>query len=287
MRKDFDHPPRHMIDPLDGRPAQETTWRLRASLVDRSRMEVQRLRADRIKSACTWRLSAIRSWATTSMPGLGSGYGSSALLLVTRRLGGSSASHRRPTHGMVIGLSVLGPLRKPFMPFLPPEVPGIGVFRPRFNTPLNTKKTEQPPRNGGDWDGEGEQMQVEFYRRVLIPSRIGHANLGGSTEKPPTRQQQQLAMNQTATSLNGQLFRSLAIENSPQVTPLVITSKRITLEWTQDGKTGHLDATSQDGIHFHARYGVASNDCDFKCELTLYQAAGRTASLRHLVGQRR
>lgn len=39
MRKDFDRPPRHMIDPVDGRPAQ-TDWRLVERAADRSRLEI-------------------------------------------------------------------------------------------------------------------------------------------------------------------------------------------------------------------------------------------------------
>lgn len=42
MRKDFDHPPRHKIDPLSGRPAR-TAWRLLERQADRSRLEVQPL----------------------------------------------------------------------------------------------------------------------------------------------------------------------------------------------------------------------------------------------------
>ena len=40
MRKDFDHPPRHRIDPVFGRPA-ETRWRTVERLGDRSRLEVR------------------------------------------------------------------------------------------------------------------------------------------------------------------------------------------------------------------------------------------------------
>ena len=40
MRKDFDQPPRHRIDPLAGRPA-ETFWRLSERFGDRSRLEVR------------------------------------------------------------------------------------------------------------------------------------------------------------------------------------------------------------------------------------------------------
>jgi tRNA pseudouridine32 synthase/23S rRNA pseudouridine746 synthase len=42
MRKDFDRPPRHKIDPVDGRPAH-TAWRLIERSVDRSRLEVEPL----------------------------------------------------------------------------------------------------------------------------------------------------------------------------------------------------------------------------------------------------
>ncbi|HEX4144827.1 MAG TPA: RluA family pseudouridine synthase [Pirellulales bacterium] len=42
MRKDFDHPPRHMIDPVHGRPAH-TAWRLIERSADRSRLEVEPL----------------------------------------------------------------------------------------------------------------------------------------------------------------------------------------------------------------------------------------------------
>ena len=42
MRKDFDRPPRHMIDPILGRPAQ-TAWRVTERLADRCRLEVKPL----------------------------------------------------------------------------------------------------------------------------------------------------------------------------------------------------------------------------------------------------
>jgi tRNA pseudouridine32 synthase/23S rRNA pseudouridine746 synthase len=42
MRKDFDHPPRHMIDLVNGRPAH-TSWRLVKRCGDRSRLEIQPL----------------------------------------------------------------------------------------------------------------------------------------------------------------------------------------------------------------------------------------------------
>jgi tRNA pseudouridine32 synthase/23S rRNA pseudouridine746 synthase len=40
MRKDFDHPPRHCIDPLQGRPAR-TAWRVLDRGIDRSRLEIE------------------------------------------------------------------------------------------------------------------------------------------------------------------------------------------------------------------------------------------------------
>lgn len=40
IRKDFDHPPRHKIDPIDGRPAR-TAWRVVQRGADRSRLEVR------------------------------------------------------------------------------------------------------------------------------------------------------------------------------------------------------------------------------------------------------
>jgi tRNA pseudouridine32 synthase / 23S rRNA pseudouridine746 synthase len=42
IRKDFDRPPRHKIDPVDGRPAI-TAWRLIERSADRSRLEVEPL----------------------------------------------------------------------------------------------------------------------------------------------------------------------------------------------------------------------------------------------------
>jgi tRNA pseudouridine32 synthase / 23S rRNA pseudouridine746 synthase len=39
IRKDFDHPPRHMIDHVNGRPAQ-SAWRMIRRSADRSRLEV-------------------------------------------------------------------------------------------------------------------------------------------------------------------------------------------------------------------------------------------------------
>ena len=40
MRKDFDRPPRHMVDSVNGRPAQ-TDWRLVERAADRSRLEIK------------------------------------------------------------------------------------------------------------------------------------------------------------------------------------------------------------------------------------------------------
>jgi tRNA pseudouridine32 synthase/23S rRNA pseudouridine746 synthase len=40
LRKDFDHPPRHCVDPVFGRPA-ETRWRTIERLGDRSRLDVR------------------------------------------------------------------------------------------------------------------------------------------------------------------------------------------------------------------------------------------------------
>jgi len=40
MRKDFDRPPRHTIDSVNGRPAQ-TDWRLLERAADRSRLEIR------------------------------------------------------------------------------------------------------------------------------------------------------------------------------------------------------------------------------------------------------
>ncbi len=40
LRKDFDHPPRHCIDPVSGRPAQ-THWRVVERLEDRVRLEIR------------------------------------------------------------------------------------------------------------------------------------------------------------------------------------------------------------------------------------------------------
>ncbi|MBL8826458.1 MAG: RluA family pseudouridine synthase [Planctomycetaceae bacterium] len=40
MRKDFDHPPRHMIDPVQGRSA-ETHWRVVQRSGDRTRLEIE------------------------------------------------------------------------------------------------------------------------------------------------------------------------------------------------------------------------------------------------------
>ena len=42
IRKDFDRPPRHKIDIVDGRPAH-TAWRLIEQFADRSRLEVEPL----------------------------------------------------------------------------------------------------------------------------------------------------------------------------------------------------------------------------------------------------
>jgi len=42
LRKDFDRPPRHRVDPVDGKPSQ-TGWRVVARYVDRTRVELSPL----------------------------------------------------------------------------------------------------------------------------------------------------------------------------------------------------------------------------------------------------
>jgi tRNA pseudouridine32 synthase/23S rRNA pseudouridine746 synthase len=67
LRKDFDRPPRHMVDRVNGRPAR-TDWRVIESSADRSRLRSSRSRADRIKFGCTWQRWGTRFLATICTP---------------------------------------------------------------------------------------------------------------------------------------------------------------------------------------------------------------------------
>ncbi len=97
MRKDFDHPPRHCIDPVQGRPAQ-TAWRIVERLADRVRLELRPI---------TGRSHQLRlHLATLGHPILGDNlYASAAVRQLADRLLLHAAELRlaHPTDGRPIG----------------------------------------------------------------------------------------------------------------------------------------------------------------------------------------
>ena len=105
LRKDFDHPPRHCIDPLSGKPAQ-TDWRTVERLADRVRLELQPI---------TGRSHQIRlHLATLGHPILGDNLyapapvrGNGRAAIAARRPAKPGPSRRRPPDDLDQSLSVL------------------------------------------------------------------------------------------------------------------------------------------------------------------------------------
>jgi hypothetical protein len=58
-----------------------------------------------------------------------------------------------------------------------------------------------------------------------------------------------------------------------EVTEAVIQKNRISIDWIEEGKPGHLEATSDDGMVFRGNYGYTRPNPDYHFELRLYRAA--------------
>lgn len=71
--------------------------------------------------------------------------------------------------------------------------------------------------------------------------------------------------------LSGELFWSTGIESTVKVKQAVITSKRISIDWPEGNRIGHLEATSRDGEHFSGHYGYDKPDPNFEFDLTLFR----------------
>ncbi len=74
-----------------------------------------------------------------------------------------------------------------------------------------------------------------------------------------------------ATAYTGHSFD---FDVSPMpVTGGVVTTGRISIDWTEEGKSGHLDATSADGVTFSGNFGYPRPESRYHAELQLYRAA--------------
>jgi len=54
----------------------------------------------------------------------------------------------------------------------------------------------------------------------------------------------------------------------------VVSEKRISIDWLEDGNLGHLEAVSHDGTNFRGHYGYPTITNDFVVELKRYAADG-------------
>lgn len=72
----------------------------------------------------------------------------------------------------------------------------------------------------------------------------------------------------------GDMFFSTGLDANGIVRDAVITSKRISIDWDENGIQGHLVAHSQDGKIFSGTYGYPSVDESQTLELMLFKAQG-------------
>ncbi len=72
--------------------------------------------------------------------------------------------------------------------------------------------------------------------------------------------------------LTGEVFRTHGVEANFLVTDAIVTQHRISIDWQNDKVGAHLDAASQDGVHFQGHYGYPDKNPEFEFELTLFKA---------------
>ena len=53
-----------------------------------------------------------------------------------------------------------------------------------------------------------------------------------------------------------------------KVTDAVVTRRRISLDWLEEDRKGHLQATSSDGVHYKGTFGYPKPEPNYDFELT-------------------
>ena len=72
---------------------------------------------------------------------------------------------------------------------------------------------------------------------------------------------------------------SFSLAPSHRVTDAVITKERISLDWEEAGASGHLEASSTDGVRFKGTYGYRQPLPSRHIELTLFKSEGSGLAL--------
>ncbi len=73
-------------------------------------------------------------------------------------------------------------------------------------------------------------------------------------------------------AFGGQLFIARGNQEPLTITEAIVTSERVFVKWTADGKIGQLEATSTDGILFRGEYHHPLDGLPGSCELTLFKS---------------
>ena len=71
--------------------------------------------------------------------------------------------------------------------------------------------------------------------------------------------------------MTGDLFWADGVEPNSKVIEAVVTSKRISIDWSDRGERWHLDGSSGDGETFKGNYGKSTTSSNYEFELTLFR----------------
>lgn len=81
--------------------------------------------------------------------------------------------------------------------------------------------------------------------------------------------------------MTGDLFWSSGVEPNSKIVEAVVTSKRISIDWSDNESDWHLEGSSEDGESFKGNYGRSKTSPKYEFELTLF----RNKSERLLFGK--
>ncbi|MBI3469111.1 MAG: hypothetical protein HY000_39405 [Planctomycetes bacterium] len=74
--------------------------------------------------------------------------------------------------------------------------------------------------------------------------------------------------------LNGKVFTREGTDEDFDVKEAIVTARRISVDWEERGKLGHLEAESADGISFRGHYGYPVPRRDYFFRMRLFRAKG-------------
>lgn len=71
--------------------------------------------------------------------------------------------------------------------------------------------------------------------------------------------------------MTGDLFWSSGVEPNSKVIEAVVSSKRISMDWSDSEGDWHLEGISEDGEKFMGNYGKSKTSPNYEFELTLFR----------------